>query len=200
MYATPDISTWGKGGHFYFALTPQPRAALFRSSRSRRSSPEPYTRRTKRWSRKSSARGDGGDPGTQSSSGSGHTRAGAGRRRRVRPGCRGRDRAAREGGGRKRRGRVDRKAEMAQNFAQHVGRLDRGDDGHAATAAGACQNVEIENPPHQVRPFPVSRLLGRIRLLRVARILGGGGAGDVGSRRGWVGAGLFRGGGQAFAG
>src|SRR5439155_12226500 len=62
------------------------------------------------------------------------------------------------------------------------------------------QNVKIENPPHQVRPLPVSRLLGRMRLLRVARILGGGGAGDVGGRGGWAGAGLFRGGGQAFAG
>ena len=37
----PDISTWDETGHFYFVLTPQPRAALFRSSRSRRSSPEP---------------------------------------------------------------------------------------------------------------------------------------------------------------
>src|SRR5207302_6770563 len=41
-----DISTWGRSGHFYFVLTwpPPPRAALFRQSRSRRSSPEPsYT-------------------------------------------------------------------------------------------------------------------------------------------------------------
>src|SRR5207237_9799388 len=90
------------------------------------------------------------------------------------------------GAGRQRRRRLGRKAEMAQDFAQHVGRLDRGDDGHAAAAAGACQNVEIGNPPHQVRPLPVSRLLGRIRLLRVARILGEGGAGDVGSGRAWV--------------
>ena len=99
------------------------------------------------------------------------------------------------GAGRQRRGRVGRKAEVAQDFAQHVGRLDRGDDRHAAAAAGAFQNVEIENPPHQVRPLPVSGLLGRIRLLPVARMLGGGGARDVGSRRGRVGASGFRGGG-----
>ena len=104
------------------------------------------------------------------------------------------------GAGRQRRGRVGRKAEVAQDFAQDVGRLDRGDDGHAAAAAGACQNVEIENPPHQVRPLPVSGLLGRIRLLGVARLLGGGGAGDLGSRSGRVGAGVFRGGGRAVAG
>src|SRR5439155_3670472 len=46
-----DISTWGRSGHFYFVLTPgyqtltpPPRAAPFRSSRSRRSSPEPQIR------------------------------------------------------------------------------------------------------------------------------------------------------------
>src|SRR5207247_52395 len=138
--------------------------------------------------------------GRPASSWSGHTRAGAarggvsGRGVGEEVGQRGR------GAGRQRRGRVGRKAEMAQDFAQHVGRLDRGDDGHAAAAAGACQNVEIENPPHQVRPLPVSGLLGRIRLLGVARLLGGGGAGDLGSRSGRGGGGGFRGGGRAVAG
>src|SRR5439155_6556596 len=161
-----------------------------------------YTRRTKQWSRKSSAWGDGGTPGDSHRRGLGTPgpgpRGGGVSARGVgeESGQRGR------GTGRQRRGRVGRKAEMAQDFAQHVGRLDRGDDGHAPTAAGACQNVEIEDPPHQVGPFPVSRLLRGTRPARGFRILGGHGgghgAGDVGSRTGWVGAGLLRGGGQAF--
>src|SRR5207247_4407863 len=133
--------------------------------------------------------GGGGGPGGEAAGGSGNAPAGAGRGG-VSGGGVGEEIGQRgRGAGRQRRRRLGRKAEMAQDFAQHVGRLDRGDDGHAAAAPRACQNVEIENPPHQVRPLPVSRLLGRIRLLRVARILGAGGAGAVGSRRGWVGAG-----------
>src|SRR5438046_10571226 len=106
--------------------------------------------------------GGGGAPGGRGWGGAGDPRGGAGR---GGGGGRGGGEESGQGGrgaGRQRRRRLGRKAEMAQDFAQHVGRLDRGDDGHAAAAAGACQNVEIGNPPHQVRPLPVSRLLGRI--------------------------------------
>ena len=89
---------------------------------------------------------------------------------------------------------------MAQDLAQHVSGLDCGDDRHAAAAARACQDVKGEDPPHQVRPPPIARFLGRIRLLRIARILGRRGSRDVDSRRGWLGARPLCGGSRGFAG
>src|SRR5439155_4639127 len=51
---------------------------------------------------------------------------------------------------RQRYGWVGRKTEMVWDLAQDIGCFNRGDDGHAAAAAGARQNVQVENPPHQV--------------------------------------------------
>src|SRR5207245_137578 len=127
----------------------------------------PYTRRTRAHIRGGQSGGQenprpgetGGDPEGQSSSGSEHTRAGAarggvsGRGVGEEIGQRGR------GAGRQRRGRVGRKAEVAQDFAQDVGRLDRGDDGHAAAAprgharTSRSKNRRIKSAHFQSRGF-----------------------------------------------
>ena len=57
---------------------------------------------------------------------------------------------------------------MTQDLAEDIGCLDRGDDGHASTAARACEHVEFEDPPHEVCPTPIAfiRTARRFRAVR----------------------------------
>ncbi len=42
--------------------------------------------------------------------------------------------------------------EVGEDLRDHLGLIDRGHDAHAAAAAGALQDVDGEDPPHELGP------------------------------------------------
>ena len=88
--------------------------------------------------------------------------------------------------------RLGRKAEVAENHAHDLSRLDCGDHRHAATASRAGEHVEIEDAPHQIGPGPIARLLGTARPALLGRSLRGRDTTGFRSLPGGVGAGLLR--------